>query len=213
MTDTINHADTFKTAFLAFLGESTTDTVEKRDGSSAVIDYNAIPADLLITFLSDGCMEYVRDSASAALSNAYTIAHPDNKLEGDKLKSARIKWVGTDDNVFKVRDESSAIMAATIGRMEAGERRKSSAAMFRFTSLDDAIYDAAVSVRGVKGFESVAKAWTNSKGTTTGERKTTILAAVVDDLPDALRTAVVTMAEAHITSMKALADAGLSIES
>ncbi len=211
--NTINHPEAFKTAFLAHLGLENTDTIDKRDGSSAVIDYNAIPADLLITFLSDGCMEYVRDSASAALSNAYTIAHPDNKLEGDKLKSARIKWVGTDDNVFKVRDESSAIMAATIKRMEAGERRKATSAMYRFTSLDDAIYTIVVALKGTPNFKPIANVLAKSKGATTGERKIAVLSAVVDDLPEALVKAVTAQAEAQIASMKALADAGLSIGS
>ncbi len=195
----------FKAAFLTWLGTDSTETVEKRDGSAATIDYAKIPADLLITFLSDGCKEYVRDSASSALSNAYDIAHPDHKLTGDKLKTARIKWVGTDDNVFKVRDESSAIMSAAIGRMEAGERRVARGSAYSFTAVDDAVYDAAVAMKSIKGFEPIAVAWKASTGGTTAERKLRVLSAVVDDLPEPVSSAIHATATAHVKSMAALA--------
>ncbi len=211
--NTINHAEAFKAAFLAFLGSVTTDTVEKRDGSSATIDYALVPADVLITFLPDGYKEYVRDSASAALSNAYDIAHPDHKLTGDAASKARTRWVGTDSNVFKVRDESSAIMAAAIARVEAGERRVSRASGPVISEIDSAIYDAAFAVKAVPAFVLVAKAFKAAKGMTTGERQTLVLAVVKDDLPESLRLAIGKVAKAHIESMAILAKAGIDLES
>ena len=210
--DTINHVEVFKAAFLAFLGDNTTDLVEKRDGSSATLDYAKIPADILITFLPDGAKEYVRDSASAALSNAYDIAHPKHELTGDKLKSARVKWVGTDSNVFKVRDESSAIMEAAISRVEAGERRVSRASGPVISEIDSAIYDAAFNVKGVPAFALVAKAFKDAKGMNTGERQALVLSVVKDDLPEPLRVALGGVALAHIESMAVLAQAGIDLD-
>ena len=70
--------------------------------------------------------------------------------------------------------------------------------------LQDAVYDAVVSVKGVKGWESISDAFKAAKGETTNDRKTRVLAAV-DELPDATRDAVTNAAQAAIDSRAGLA--------
>lgn len=98
-------------------------TVSKRDGSTIDVDMTKIPESFFADFVTDGVAEYIRDSSSAAMSNAYTLANPKCDRTGDSLKSARVTWVGKDGNVEKVATESAALMTAARDRLYAGERR------------------------------------------------------------------------------------------
>jgi hypothetical protein len=99
-------------------------TVNKRDGSSVEVDVAQIPEEFFADFVTDGIAEYIRDSSSAALANAYDLAHPDHKLEGKALRDARSAWVM--DNVPALAAESEALMTAARDRLYNGERRVAS---------------------------------------------------------------------------------------
>lgn len=99
-------------------------TVNKRDGSSVEVDVAQIPEEFFADFVTDGIAEYIRDSSSAALANAYDLAHPNHKLDGKALREARNAWVL--DNVSALAAESEALMTAARDRLYNGERRVAS---------------------------------------------------------------------------------------
>jgi len=98
-------------------------TVAKRDGATVDVDLTKIPESFFADFVTDGVAEYIRDSSSAALANAFGIAHPKkaDTLKGNALKEARNSW-GM-DNVATVATESAALMTAARDRLYNGERR------------------------------------------------------------------------------------------
>ncbi len=96
-------------------------TVAKRDGSECIVDMTKIPESFFADFVTDGVAEYIRDSSSSALANAFDVAHPDHKHEGKALIAARNVWVT--DNVDAVAKESAALMTDARDRLFGGERR------------------------------------------------------------------------------------------
>ncbi len=96
--------------------------VIKRDGSMCSIDLTKIPETFFADFVVEGVAEYIRDSSSAALANAYDIANPDHKLEGKKLVAARAVWLD-ETTVDAVAKESGILMSGARDRLYAGERR------------------------------------------------------------------------------------------
>lgn len=157
--------------------------VEKRDGATVDIDLSDIPETLFADFTVEGVGEYVRDSSSAALSVAFDVAHPDHKLEGDKLKAARTAWAGKDGNVFKIAEQSLALMRDAVERLYKGERRKVTPTGPAFTSHNDAAYDEAAKVKGLPGAESIAALFDKATGMATAERKRLVIdgIAALDD--------------------------------
>lgn len=124
LTDDESLSEVIKLAILAAMGDSPVIDIVKTDGSNAKMDTRKVPMAFFLGFFIDGCREYVRDSSSGALANAYDVAFPDHELKGDELKTARKTWKGaTDANEALVCAESGAIMVGAINRLYKGERR------------------------------------------------------------------------------------------
>ena len=149
--------------------------VTKRDGSLCQIDLAQIPETLFAAFLTEGIAEYIRDSSSSALANAYTVANPDDKAEGQALLDARKAW--GEANPDAVRAESNALMTAARDRLYKGERAIKRAGS-SVDPLDAFRYKAAQAFMKEEGFGPVWTAWTATKGIPTAERMVSIAGAV-----------------------------------
>jgi len=177
-------------------------TVSKRDGATCDYTFTDLPPNIAAVFPFEGYAEYLRDSSSAALANAFILANPRNEDTGKVLVAARNAW--QIDNVPAVAIESSALMADARDRANKGERRIKRESVAAFTPLQEAIYDAVGVVKGLDGWEPITAAFDAAKGATTPERKALVLAAV-DVMPDITKTAIIDSANAAIAARSGLA--------
>jgi hypothetical protein len=154
--------------------------VTKRDGSFITIQVASIPPAMFEQFALDGVAEYIRDSSSTALANAYTVANPDCALEGPDLLASRKTW--GEGNAALIAKESEALMIAASERLYSGERRAARTTQDTFSDIENEIYtivSAPAWLKAAKQFPDVRAAFTAAKGLTTPERKALALAAVM----------------------------------
>jgi len=173
--------------------------VTKRDGSTITVDVSRIPAEFFAEFAVEGIAEYIRDSSSTALLDAYRAAHKGEDGDADTRK----EW--GEANVEAIAKQSVALMTDAATRLYEGERRARSGggASPRFTPLQDALYKVAREAITQSPGGTLGTAWSNSKGLPTPERKAIILEAV-ESLPKTSRNALVSIAQSRMEQTTAL---------
>jgi len=173
--------------------------VTKRDGSAVTVDVTKIPAEFFAEFAVEGIAEYIRDSSSTALLDAYRAAHKGEDGDAD----ARKAW--GESNVDAIAKHSVTLMTDAADRLYDGERRARSGggSSPRFTPLQDALYKVAREAIAQSPGGTLGTAWSNSKGMPTPERKAVILEAV-ESLPKASRNALVSIAQSRMEEAAAL---------
>lgn len=94
-------------------------TVAKRDGAVVHVDMAQVPQELAAGFIQDGIAEFIRDSSSAALVEAYTTAHDGESGDVESRKA----WAETPEAASLIQAASQSMMEAALDNLYAGIRR------------------------------------------------------------------------------------------
>lgn len=139
-------------------------------GSDINIDVTKFHADSILAAFTYGVRRMAQDHVNAKAKEA---------------KDAGIKF------------DAAACIANRIAAFESGELSTRAASTESFTAFDNALYDAAVKIKGAAAWSELATAWATSQGASTPERKRAILDTVAA-LDESRRSKLHNMAQTTI---------------